>query len=67
MAVRVVARSRLAWGNQRAFAGQRPSMPGSLAGHGGARHGGAPPEALPKQLEEMGFRHVPELLRSRDL
>ena len=25
-----------------------------------------PPEALLKQLEEMGFRHVPELLRSRD-
>jgi hypothetical protein len=42
------------------------SMPGSLGGQGGGVHGGAPPEALLKQLEEMGFRHVPELLRSRD-
>ena len=55
-----------AWGNRRGLAGQRPSMPGSQAGQGGGRHGGAPPEALLKQLEEMGFRHVPELLRSRD-
>jgi hypothetical protein len=31
---------------------------------GGGLHSGAPPEALLKQLEEMGFRHVPELLRS---
>ena len=46
--------------------GSAPSMPGSQAGQGGGRHGGAPPEALLKQLEEMGFRHVPELLRSRD-
>jgi hypothetical protein len=29
-------------------------------------HGGAPPEALLQQLEAMGFRHVLELLRSRD-
>jgi hypothetical protein len=41
-------------------------MPGSQAGQGGGRHGGAPPEALLKQLEEMGFRHVPKVLRSRD-
>jgi hypothetical protein len=44
----------------------RQSMPGSQAGQGGGRHGGAPPEALLQQLEEMGFRHVPELLRSWD-
>ena len=55
-----------AWGNRRELTGQRPSMPGSQAGQGGGRHGGAPPEALLKQLEEMGFRHVPELLHSRD-
>jgi hypothetical protein len=55
-----------AWGNRRALTGQRPSMPRSQAGQGGGRHAGAPPEALLKQLEEMGFRHVPELLRSRD-
>jgi hypothetical protein len=53
-----------AWGKRRQLAGQRPSMPGSQAGQGGGRHGGAPPEALLQQLEEMGFRHVPELLRS---
>jgi hypothetical protein len=55
-----------AWGNRRELTGQRPSMPRSQAGQGGGRHAGAPPEALLKQLEEMGFRHVPELLRSRD-
>jgi hypothetical protein len=43
---------------------RRQSMPGSHGGGGGGLHGGAPPEALLKQLEEMGFRHVPELLRS---
>jgi hypothetical protein len=53
-------------GNRRQLAGQRPSMLGSQAGQGSGRHGGAPPEALLKQLEEMGFRHVPALLRSRD-
>jgi hypothetical protein len=26
-------------------------------------HGGVPPEALLRQLEQLGFRHVPELLR----
>ncbi len=45
---------------------RRQSMPGSHGGGGGGLHGGAPPEALLKQLEQMGFRHVPELLRSRD-
>jgi hypothetical protein len=45
---------------------RRRSMPGSHGGGGGGLHGGAPPEALFKQVEEMGFRHVPELLRSRD-
>ena len=55
-----------AWENRRELAGQRPSMLGSQGGQGGGLHGGAPPEALLKQLEEMGFRHVPELLRSRD-
>jgi hypothetical protein len=39
-------------------------MPGSQGGQGGGPHGGAPPEALLRQLEEMGFRYVPELLRS---
>jgi hypothetical protein len=55
-----------AWENRRELAGQRPSMPGSQTGQGGGLHRGAPPDALLKQLEEMGFRHVPELLRSRD-
>jgi hypothetical protein len=55
-----------AWGNRRELTGQRPSMPGSQAGQGGGQHGDAPPEALLRQLEEMGFRHVPELLRSRN-
>jgi hypothetical protein len=55
-----------AWGNRRELGGQRPSMPGSHAGQGGGGRGGAPPEALLKQLEEMGFLHVPELLRSWD-
>jgi hypothetical protein len=47
------------------FPGDRHSMPGLEGGQAGP-HRGAPPEALLKQLEEMGFRHVPELLRSRD-
>jgi hypothetical protein len=55
-----------AWGNRRELAWQRPSILGSQAGEGSGLHGAAPPEALLKQLEEMGFRHVPELLRSRD-
>jgi hypothetical protein len=46
--------------------GHRQSMPGSQGGQGGGPHGGAPPEALLQQLEAMGFRHVPELLCSRD-
>ena len=44
----------------------RPGMPGSQGGQGGGLHRGAPPEALLRQLERMGFRDVPELLRSRD-
>jgi hypothetical protein len=40
-------------------------MPGLEGGEAGL-HRGAPPEALLKQLEQMGFRHVPELLRARD-
>lgn len=55
-----------AWGNRRELTGPPPSMPGAQGGQGGGVHGGAPPEALLEQLEEMGFRHVPELLRSRD-
>jgi hypothetical protein len=42
----------------------RQSMPGSQAGQGGGQRRGAPPEALLRQLEQMGFRHVPELLRT---
>jgi hypothetical protein len=53
-----------AWGNRGELTGQRQSMPGSQAGQGGGQHGDAPPEALLRQLEEMGFRYVPELLRS---
>jgi hypothetical protein len=41
-------------------------MPGSQGGKDGGLHRGAPPEALLRELEQMGFRHVPELLRSRD-
>jgi hypothetical protein len=33
---------------------------------GGGLHRGAPSEALLRQLEQMGFRYVPELLRNRD-
>ena len=45
--------------------GQRQSMPRSQGGQPGGLQG-APPDALLKQLDEMGFRHVLELLRSRD-
>ena len=51
---------------RRGVHGQRQSMPGSQGGRGGGLQGRAPPEALLRELEEMGFRHVPELLRSRD-
>ena len=44
----------------------RQSMPDSQGDQADAPHRGAPPEALLRQLEEMGFRHVPELLRSWD-
>ena len=44
--------------------GHRESMPGSQGGQAGGLH--APPEALLEQLEQMGFRHLPELLRSGD-
>jgi hypothetical protein len=54
-----------AFEDRRGVHGHRQSMPGSQGGQGGGQHGGAPPEAIIKQLEEMGFRHVPELLRSR--
>jgi hypothetical protein len=55
-----------AFEDRRHLLGLRQSMPGSHGGEGGGGHGGAPPEALLKQLEQMGFRYVPELLRSRD-
>jgi hypothetical protein len=57
---------RLAWEGRHELPGPSQSMPDSHGGKGGGRHGGAPPEDLLKQLEDMGFRHVPELLRSRD-
>jgi hypothetical protein len=41
-------------------------MPGSQGGQGGGLHPGTPPEALLEQLEQMGFRDVPVLLRARD-
>jgi hypothetical protein len=53
-----------AFQDRRGVHGHRQSMPGSQGRQGGGLHGGAPPEALLQQLEEMGFRHVPELLRS---
>ena len=53
------------FGDRHEFPGHRQSMPGSQGGQGGALHRGAPPEALLEQLEQMGFRHVPELLRGR--
>jgi hypothetical protein len=46
--------------------GQRESVRGSKGTQSGELRGGAPPEALLQQLEAMGFRHVPELLRSWD-
>jgi hypothetical protein len=55
-----------AWGNRRELTGPPPSMPGAQGGEGGGLHGDAPPEALLRQLEEMGFRYVLELLRRRD-
>ena len=45
---------------------RRQSMPGSQGNQGGGLHRGAPPEALLEQLEAMGVRHVPELLRRWD-
>jgi hypothetical protein len=41
----------------------RDSIPRSQTGQGGGLHSAAPPEALLRRLEQMGFRHVPELLR----
>jgi hypothetical protein len=43
----------------------RQPMPESQGGQGGGLQDGAPPEALLQQLEQMGFRDVPELLRGR--
>jgi hypothetical protein len=45
---------------------RRDSLPNSQGDQGGGLHSGGPPEALYRQLERMGFRYVPELLRSRD-
>jgi hypothetical protein len=55
-----------AFEDRRELLGYHQSMPGPHGGGGGGLHGGAPPEALLKQLEGMGFRHVPELLRGRN-
>jgi hypothetical protein len=44
----------------RHFPRQHPAFRG---GQGVGLHGGVPPEALLRQLEQLGFRHVPELLR----
>jgi hypothetical protein len=44
----------------------RQPMPESQRGQGGGLHDGASPEALLEQLEQMGFRYVPELLRARN-
>ena len=52
--------------DRRGLHGHRQSMPGSHGGQRGGLHHGAPPEALLEQLEAMGFRHVPELLRGRN-
>jgi hypothetical protein len=46
--------------------GHPESMPGLQGDRGGGLHGGAPPEALLRQLEQMGFQYVPELLRNWD-
>lgn len=43
----------------------RPRVPRSEGGRGGGAHGGAPPEALLERLEQLGFRHLPELLREQ--
>jgi hypothetical protein len=53
-----------AFKDRRGVHGHRQSMPGSQGGQGDL-HPGAPPEALLEQLEQMGFRDVPELLRGR--
>lgn len=55
-----------AFQDRRGLHAHRPSMPGPQGGQGGGLHGGASPEALLEQLEAMGFRQVPELLRARD-
>jgi hypothetical protein len=55
-----------AFQDRRGVHGHRQSMPGPQGGQGGGLRGGAPPEALLQQLEQMGFRHVPELLRGWD-
>ena len=56
----------VALGDRHEAHGHGQSMPGSRGGQGGGLHRGAPPEALFQQLEAMGFRHVPELLRDRN-
>ena len=56
-----------AFEDRRGLHGHRPTIPGSQSGQGGGLHLGAPPEALLEQLEQMGFRQVPQLLRSGDL
>jgi hypothetical protein len=55
-----------AWKDPHELPGPSQSMPDSHSGKGGALHRRAPSEALLQQLEEMGFRYVPELLRSWD-
>jgi len=52
-----------AFEDRRGLHGHRPSIPGFQGGEAGGLYHGAPPEALLEQLEAMGFRHVPELLR----
>jgi hypothetical protein len=54
----------LAFEDRHELSGHGQSMPGSQGGQGGGVRRGAPPEALLKHLEEMGFRYVPELLRT---
>jgi hypothetical protein len=46
--------------------GHRRGIPGFQGGHRAGLPHGAPPEALLEELEQMGFRHVPELLRGWD-
>jgi hypothetical protein len=55
-----------AFADRRGLHAHRQTMPESHGSQGGGLHRGEPPEALLQQLEAMGFRHVPELLRSRD-